>query len=631
MSRYESEKKWLKSRIRNLEADNEELQRTIQTDAKFSGSAFSDSGSIRKTLSEPELCTNEEEIHQLREENIFLRRELDRVRNSLRHTAMVVSRDRSHMSPAFATLADDLNLVKSDLEQILSSMDHTRSVTIADEGAHTSSSPIHSRSTVDDYEDILKSVMIGWEADEEKHLIWDLKRSRQERDMMKIRIERLTHQLNEARAELEVYRREGVLARTTTLAIHEPHIARCSSASNIADDVTDKDQVRLWKEKCGTMFRELNTIRSGYQRAQEERRELKIQLAMIRGEFELALCQNEQDANKSDVSSVYFSPRSLSCQPSSKIHESRVFVYENPLPFGSGSTHERVVCHIPAAIPHVAQQKRRARSEQRRRTISPRIEQQVKERRRIGRTNLPSPLYSSTTSMADDNSVCRTSMNSKKSHYPQSTTSRRESRVTLLRERVGQLSRENRTLQEQLAAVKAAAENVTKFSMMNPVDIDQFNRLEQEKEALRVKNELLLVKCEQVSIVIPWKNTVKFVLCIQDSSLAKNALADLNQQLELCRNENLMYEKKFRDMEEERKEMYLVMFKKGQEAAAMDIKEIAEVDQMTQDRVVLRFLHDAFYYYLMDKGNAKEHLQAIMTMLDFSVEQKDEITRKKCR
>ncbi|RCN28986.1 hypothetical protein ANCCAN_25259 [Ancylostoma caninum] len=59
--------------------------------------------------------------------------------------------------------------------------------------------------------------------------------------------------------------------------------------------------------------------------------------------------------------------------------------------------------------------------------------------------------------------------------------------------------------------------------------------------------------------------------------------------------------------------------------------QVAQVDQMTQDRVVLRFLHDAFYYYLMNKGDAKEHLQAIMTMLDFSVEQKDEVAKRKGR
>lgn len=108
-------------------------------------------------------------------------------------------------------------------------------------------------------------------------------------------------------------------------------------------------------------------------------------------------------------------------------------------------------------------------------------------------------------------------------------------------------------------------------------------------------------------------------------------MADISARLEMSRQENSMYERKLREMEEERKEMYLVMFKKGQEAAAMDMKEVAQVDQMTQDRVVLRFLHDAFYYYLMNKGDAKEHLQAIMTMLDFSVEQKDEVTRRRGR
>lgn len=36
------------------------------------------------------------------------------------------------------------------------------------------------------------------------------------------------------------------------------------------------------------MFRELNTMRAGYNQAIEERRQLKIQLAMLRGEYELA-------------------------------------------------------------------------------------------------------------------------------------------------------------------------------------------------------------------------------------------------------------------------------------------------------------------------------------------------------
>ncbi|PIO73045.1 hypothetical protein TELCIR_05000 [Teladorsagia circumcincta] len=73
MSRYQSEKTWLKSRIHNLETDNEELQRTIE--ARAEGSTTSrDTGSFRKTLSEPELGHDDEETARLRAENITLKR-----------------------------------------------------------------------------------------------------------------------------------------------------------------------------------------------------------------------------------------------------------------------------------------------------------------------------------------------------------------------------------------------------------------------------------------------------------------------------------------------------------------------------------------------------------------------------
>lgn len=39
------------------------------------------------------------------------------------------------------------------------------------------------------------------------------------------------------------------------------------------------------------MFRELNALRNGYNRAIADRRELKIQVAMLRGELEFAKCQ----------------------------------------------------------------------------------------------------------------------------------------------------------------------------------------------------------------------------------------------------------------------------------------------------------------------------------------------------
>ncbi|TKR80095.1 hypothetical protein L596_014224 [Steinernema carpocapsae] len=95
----------------------------------------------------------------------------------------------------------------------------------------------------------------------------------------------------------------------------------------------------------------------------------------------------------------------------------------------------------------------------------------------------------------------------------------------------------------------------------------------------------------------------------------------------ILRKENELYEKKIRDLEEERQEMYLVMFKKGQQAAQHDLMEDKMVDQLTEDRIVLRFLHDAFYYYLLNKGDSREHLQAMMTMLNFTSSQKDEVYR----
>ncbi|VDL69654.1 unnamed protein product [Nippostrongylus brasiliensis] len=663
MNRYESEKTWLKSRIRNLETDNEELQRTIEGRGE-NASPASATPSIRKTLSEPELGNDDDLTARLRAENVALRRELDRVRDSIRRTTSAVSADRSHLSPAFATLAGDLNVVKSDLEQILNSMDCAVPSTCADELDHTSASPSLGRSPVNDEEllhsDVLETVMMSWRADEKKNLIRDLKRSRQERDVMKTRIERLSKELNEARAELEVYRREGVHERHVSVAREDTSgIVRSHSASNLVADLVNKDDVRMWKEKCGTMFRELNAMRSGYQRAQEERRELKIQLAMMRGELEMVRCQSERDADTSVESSVYFSPftsRSRSqLTPSELRRGSRnsVIVHQNPEPFDRGSTRERVACRITATPQRVERGVISKQFVGFRRiegfaaklnpldySILAVLEKKSCSTRHsslaflkaalvqiwdeigddyLRRINMSPSLSSSITSLPNNhvadpefNHQCQALSQSwhesseqrnvfsaepkdsptrdppRESHPP--TVTRRETRTVSLREKVGQLSRENRLLQEQLAASNAAvvaANSATKTTF----DVERLNRLEQEKDALRAQIELLLSKIQQ------------------ETSSAGCALAEINSQLELCRQENSMYEKKLRDMEEERKEMYLVMFKKGQEAATMDLTEVAQVDQMTQDRVVLRFLHDAFYYYLMNKGDSKEHLQ----------------------
>ena len=174
---------------------------------------------------------------------------------------------------------------------------------------------------------------------------------------------------------------------------------------------------------------------------------------------------------------------------------------------------------------------------------------------------------------------------------------RSRSRAISLREKVGRLLRENAQLSAELEK-KAAGQ----------LDQERLARLEREKDALREQVELLLKKIQQEQKI--------------------NTLHDrLEEQLTLSRQENEMYERKISEMEEERREMYLVMFKKGQQAAKIEGQK--EVDQMTQDRVVLKFLHDAFFYFLMNRGDSKEHLQAIMTMLDFSAEQKEEILKRR--
>lgn len=41
---------------------------------------------------------------------------------------------------------------------------------------------------------------------------------------------------------------------------------------------------------------------------------------------------------------------------------------------------------------------------------------------------------------------------------------------------------------------------------------------------------------------------------------------------------------------------------------------------MTEDRLLLKFLHDAFYYYLLSKGDSREHLQVtafVLSIIDY--------------
>lgn len=108
-------------------------------------------------------------------------------------------------------------------------------------------------------------------------------------------------------------------------------------------------------------------------------------------------------------------------------------------------------------------------------------------------------------------------------------------------------------------------------------------------------------------------------------------------------------------MTNERQDMYLIMFKKGQDAAKHEMEIAADRENrrgstpsytgplkteqldervaqrrqgLTEEEVVLRFLRDAVYYFLLNR-DSKDHLQAIMSILKFSTKQRDDVYRKR--
>ncbi|KAE9550936.1 hypothetical protein FO519_005850 [Halicephalobus sp. NKZ332] len=148
-------------------------------------------------------------------------------------------------------------------------------------------------------------------------------------------------------------------------------------------------------------------------------------------------------------------------------------------------------------------------------------------------------------------------------------------------------------------------------------------RLNTEMDQLKQKITNLEKKLEEKELEIRRKSS-KQSLSKSDEQIEAQSTKEeiLSKELEL-------YEKKIREIEQEKQEMYLVMFKKGQQAAKHNFEEEKKIDEMTEDKIVLKFLHDAFYYYLKNKGNTREHLNAIMTMLNFTSAQKDEVFHRR--
>lgn len=52
---------------------------------------------------------------------------------------------------------------------------------------------------------------------------------------------------------------------------------------------------------------------------------------------------------------------------------------------------------------------------------------------------------------------------------------------------------------------------------------------------------------------------------------------------------------------------------------------------MTEDKIVLKFLHDAFYYYLLNRGNTREHLHVSLFLKLILVNERGHTVTSLCR
>ncbi|CAO4385485.1 unnamed protein product [Caenorhabditis nigoni] len=582
MSNYSKEKQWLQWRISNLEKDNSELQKQIQPSIEKSQESLNRTN-LRKTMSEPDFGDNmsvEGDAASTNDSADFMTESV---------TAPVIS---LHSEQPFSQLADVLNLVRSDLEQVLTEIEEP-------EAAKTDEPQV----SLEKSTSILNDVLSEWAEDERKTLERQLKRSQEERTILKNKNNRMSKDLQVAMAELNVYRSEKPHKED------EPKILERSSSFSSFNHAKVENDTQKWKEKSGTLFREVNRIRQNLAEALEQNNELRYQLALARGERELSYCIEKDTQYPISPSLSYHTA-----------HEGQrkddIIVHEPQEPFQLGSSKASLSCSIMIRSNSLDRKsqprdrsRQRSRSANRRPPIS-KDELSKREKRREMRLPKGVSRSSSVTSIYFTSKEQQKLPLMSASWHEKALENelldgdtdydRRNIRVISLREKVGKLSRENKDLQAKL----------TYFTASQP-DSSKMLELEQETEELKSTVKELLQRVSQAT-----PNYDRQIKLLQD-------------ELDIRRQESAMYEKKLTEIEEERKEMYLVMFKKGQQAANMEITEDKMMDAMTEDRVTLKFLHDAFYYYLLNRGDSQEHLSVMMTILGFTAAQKSEIANRK--
>ncbi|KAK6111931.1 hypothetical protein QQG55_45635 [Brugia pahangi] len=258
---------------------------------------------IKRWMSVPHLfrlsaigaSTTSSEIATLRDRNCILTRNNTRLNEELinfKYITESTSNNKNNSSnkssllavnenlPTF-DLAADLMQVQEDLENVIIQIDKSGIMNEIKNNnclnKSTSLSLTKRNSLTSDFTDDVNELKSA------------LKRLHDEYDTIVEQLNRVTLNFQEACRELNLYKHE--LSHNAFIYSNDKRLPRSRSFVETGRATVDLNEYIRWKEKAGTMFRELNRIRKEYGACDGERRELRMQLVMLRGELGLTQCQ----------------------------------------------------------------------------------------------------------------------------------------------------------------------------------------------------------------------------------------------------------------------------------------------------------------------------------------------------
>uniref|UniRef100_A0A0N4Z0Z9 C3H1-type domain-containing protein n=1 Tax=Parastrongyloides trichosuri TaxID=131310 RepID=A0A0N4Z0Z9_PARTI len=423
----------------------------------------------------------------------------------------------------------------------------------------------------------------------------------------------VTKNLHDAYLELSLFKQENKNDRKISAGEREKHgfqRSRSHSGRGYGSDSKNKydslslasKELKEWKEKTGTMFRELYRLRGEFSKVDEERRELIYNLKILRGELEIEKAKRET----LEVEMKKKLPPKKDVMDTSNIIDEKISSMKS---FDRGT-----VIKSMNSLYHSINSEQSIGGE-------------------TGTFKSLSTISSNKRKAISDNSMLTSfvscySLNDLESEQG---SLNEESTATLLNE-----IRNNKAITIKQLSLgepnliinnkKVSPEKLLNKNKIHKRTFSQTDDINIVTSKRNMETELIILREALKKQSIKLKDKIKYLEEeLERCKISENERKSIKNKIEMQRVENEMYERRVRELEEERQNMYLIMFKKGQEAQRFEGFENKTIDQMTEDRIILKFLHDALYYYFVNKGDSKEHLQAILTMLNFTPQQKDEV------